>query len=156
MIILYCVREAGKLRIKFHSFINQQNERFTNVYNNNFNCMFPKEIREVGKYYRVPDADIRLANRVNGRPYYSIKRSNIVIMTAEEVRVLLNPLIAGVTGPAIRIFDAGECVVCISAPSLIAFIPCGHRCLCGACNIILKQTNYICPVCRERITGEIV
>ena len=155
MIILYCIKESSKLRIKFHSFINQENERFTNVYNNNYNCMFPRDIREEGKFYKVPDQDIRLANRVNGKPFYTIKRSNISIMTEQEKQALLNPTVNAdaALGTPIRIFDAGDCVVCLSVISSIAFIPCGHRCVCAACNIQLKQSNYRCPVCREKITN---
>lgn len=61
MIILKCVKESGKLRIKFHCFINGQNQQYTNVYNNSYNCKFPKDIRRAGAYYKVNDGDIRLS-----------------------------------------------------------------------------------------------
>jgi hypothetical protein len=150
MIILHCMKMSGKLRIKFHTYINHENIRFTNVYSTAYNCMFPKDIRQEGKMYRVPDTDIRLANRANGRPFYSIKRSNIHVMTDEEIRQFLAPIPSLQSRPA-KIFDAGECVICLSSPSTIAFIPCGHRCVCSACNMSLKQSIYRCPVCRESI-----
>lgn len=156
MIVLFCIKEGGKLRIKFHSFINQENQLFTNVYNNDYNCMFPKDIRAVGRFYKVPDTDIRLANRANGKPYYSIKHSNIVIMSDQEKQAFLNPPPATVDIASIKIFDAGDCVICLSVASSIAFVPCGHRCVCATCNVTLKQNGYKCPVCREKITQDIV
>jgi len=156
MIVLFCIKEGGKLRIKFHSFINQDNQRFTNVYNNNYNCMFPKDIREVGKFYKVPDADIRLANRQNGKPFYSIKRSNIVVMTEDEKKTYLNTPTPTLFTQPLKIYDAGDCVICLSIASTIVFIPCGHRCVCATCNVTLKQNGYKCPVCREKITQDII
>jgi hypothetical protein len=153
MIILTCIKEGSKLRIKFHSFINQENQRFTNVYNNNYNCMFPKEIRQAGTFYKVPDSDIRLANRPNGKPYYSVKRSNIVVMTDVEKQQFLNPIVTDLS--TIKIFDAGDCVICLSVESSVVFIPCGHRCTCPDCNATLKRTKFCCPVCREKITQDI-
>jgi len=156
MIILYCIREGGKFRIKFHSFINVNNERFTNVYNNEYNCMFPKNIRQIGAFYRVPDADIRLANRINGKPYYSIKRSRIEIMTEAEKQIYLHPVSEGANHENIRIFDAGDCVICLGLTSSVVYVPCGHKCVCVACSVALKQVNFTCPVCRENITDEII
>ena len=54
MIILYCIKEGSKLRVKFHSFINYEDKKFTNIYNNGYNYKFPKGIRQVGNYYKVP------------------------------------------------------------------------------------------------------
>jgi hypothetical protein len=157
MIILECVREGSKLRIRFFCYIDQNNNIYKNVYNNNYNCMFPKDIRIAGSFYSVPDADIRLSSKSGGH-YYSIKRSNIQVMPAVEKQALLNR-IANPPAPDIstmQIFDAGECVICLSSASTIVFIPCAHRCVCADCNITLKSTRYNCPVCRERITQDII
>ena len=51
MIILECITEKNKLRIRFNSFIDEEGKVFTNVYNNLYNCQFPKNIRENGKFY---------------------------------------------------------------------------------------------------------
>ena len=40
-----------------------------------------------------------------------------------------------------------ECVVCIDAPSTVAVVPCGHKCLCEACSERI-QVGDPCPVCR--------
>jgi hypothetical protein len=37
-----------------------------------------------------------------------------------------------------------ECVVCLSAESVMALMPCGHRCACAYCAASLR----ICPICR--------
>lgn len=179
MIILHCVREHGKLRVKFHTYINHENKLFTNVYDNRYNCMFPKDIRRDGVFYtfshwkcakatlpfsftpingrlewenvdKVNDADIRLAARSNSVPYYSVKRKNITVMTEEEKQQFLNP-----PPVTIKIFDAGDCVICLSSESAVVFVPCGHRCVCSLCNSTLQKTKYCCPVCRESISENI-
>jgi hypothetical protein len=153
MIILKCVKEGGKLRIKFHCFINGQNQRYTNVYNNSYNCKFPKDVRRDGAYYKVNDTDIRLA-MLKDKPFYSIKTKNILVMTEAEIQTLLNPTIVDLS--TMQIFDAGDCVICLSAESAIVFIPCAHRCVCSQCNDTLTSRNYICPVCRGPVQQSII
>ena len=154
MIVLKCVYERSKLRIRFHCYVNQDNIIYNNVYNNEYNCRFPKDIRRAGAYYKVNDGDISLCRGAGGS-HYSIKRSNIKIMTREEIENILNPP-APVNLTDIRIFDAGECVICLSAISAIVFLPCAHRCTCVDCNTQLKRGRHECPVCRQRVTQEIL
>jgi hypothetical protein len=45
------------------------------------------------------------------------------------------------------------CVVCLSKPPIIAFVPCGHLCCCPACAGPLQQR--VCPVCRTRVTDAV-
>lgn len=41
------------------------------------------------------------------------------------------------------------CVVCLAATQSHAFVPCGHRCVCGDCGMtIIGQDLSACPVCR--------
>ena len=40
-----------------------------------------------------------------------------------------------------------ECVVCLSAESVMALMPCGHRCACEGCGPGLKT----CPMCRADV-----
>jgi hypothetical protein len=49
-----------------------------------------------------------------------------------------------------ELFGEGEeCVVCLSAPSTISLLPCGHNCLCQECaGQIVK-----CPICRLDIAS---
>lgn len=157
MIVLKCVPEVGKLRIRFHCFVNQEGVIYNNVYNNNYNCRFPKEIRVAGAYYKVNDGDIALCRGDNRQPHYSIKnRDNIKVMSIAEVQAILNPPPPTIDISTIRIFDAGECVICLSAPSVLVYIPCAHRCVCADCNIQLKRGRHCCPVCREPVKQEIM
>ncbi|CAE8618720.1 unnamed protein product [Polarella glacialis] len=42
------------------------------------------------------------------------------------------------------------CVICMALPKTHAFIPCGHRCVCGGCAsaIVGVRSGAACPVCR--------
>jgi E3 ubiquitin-protein ligase MUL1 len=51
---------------------------------------------------------------------------------------------AGSAGPGSR--DAGVCVVCLSAPSEMVYVRCGHMCCCVRCSQALGAKR--CPVCR--------
>ena len=42
---------------------------------------------------------------------------------------------------------APECVVCLDAPATHAFVPCGHKCVCGPCGRQLGE----CPKCRAPV-----
>ena len=75
-------------------------------------------------------------------------------MTEAEIQPLLNPTIVDLS--TMQIFDAGECVICLSAESAIVFIPCAHRCVCSQCNDTLTSRNYICPVCRGPVQQSII
>jgi hypothetical protein len=126
---------------------------YKNVYNNEYNCRFPKQIRKEGAYYKVNDTDITLTC-TKGTYFYTIKGKSIIVMTDAEVYRLLNPE-AALDISSMKIFDAGECVICLSEASSIVFLPCAHRCVCCRCNIGLKTAKYCCPVCREPIKQEI-
>ena len=153
MIILHCVKENSRLRIKFHSYITAENQIYKNVYNNNYNCKFPKDIRREGQFYKINDGDITISS-LKSVPFYSIKRSNIVAITDEEKNAIFNPPTLDIT--KIKIFDAGECVICLSSASTIVFMPCAHRCVCVDCNTQLSKMKNCCPVCREPIQQTIV
>jgi len=43
-----------------------------------------------------------------------------------------------------------ECVICCDAPSCMALVPCGHRCLCEACSDVFLRSGQDCPMCRSR------
>jgi len=159
-IILECVREGTKkLRIRFHSYIDvQENRTYTNVYNNKYNCTFPKDIRVEGRLYEVPDTDIQLIHYENKAPYYGIKRSNIRIIS-DPIQVSCSSSSSSSIEPPTTLFDAGECVVCLSEPSICIYVPCGHMCVCASCNYTLNSMNperFKCPVCRAKIKSVIM
>ena len=43
-----------------------------------------------------------------------------------------------------------ECTICMAAESEIAFLPCGHLCVCSACVVSVKNN---CPMCRKKFTS---
>eukprot|EP00419_Tripos_fusus_P037832 CAMPEP_0172786758 /NCGR_PEP_ID=MMETSP1074-20121228/206107_1 /TAXON_ID=2916 /ORGANISM="Ceratium fusus, Strain PA161109" /LENGTH=367 /DNA_ID=CAMNT_0013623773 /DNA_START=162 /DNA_END=1266 /DNA_ORIENTATION=- len=52
-----------------------------------------------------------------------------------------------------RLCEDGEdqqCVVCLTAEKTHAFVPCGHRCVCGSCGIELLKGARPCPICRAQ------
>lgn len=50
--------------------------------------------------------------------------------------------------------DGDACIICISAPSCMAFVPCGHRCLCRSCGRERAgELGGCCPQCRASFTG---
>jgi hypothetical protein len=50
--------------------------------------------------------------------------------------------------------DVKQCVICLSAPSRICCVPCGHLSLCESDAVaLLSSTNRQCPVCRTAISG---
>jgi archaellum component FlaC len=46
-----------------------------------------------------------------------------------------------------------NCIACFDAVKTVAFIPCGHLCMCEAC--LKKQGGATCPYCREKSTSTI-
>lgn len=48
--------------------------------------------------------------------------------------------------------QASCCCICQDQRSVVAIVPCGHRCLCRKCWERAATTLSSCPVCRSRIT----
>jgi hypothetical protein len=44
-----------------------------------------------------------------------------------------------------RRLEAPECVVCLERARAVAFLPCGHFCVCSNCGQRLDE----CPICRN-------
>lgn len=124
-IILTCIKEKNKLRIKI----------ITPGYYNDANCQFPKNIREEGMKYIVPNSDITLACGSNGKYFYRIKKTNIRKCKYSEVN---------------KVFDVDNdpCVICLTNNKKWVIIPCGHYILCDDCNDFLIGTEQKCPICR--------
>lgn len=131
---LHCIKEGTKLRVRITAYINSEGKRFDGVYNNKFNCRFPKNLRVDCRCFTVPDENVRLVGG-NGKAYfYSIKTKNIV---SEAINV----------NHVYKV--SSECVVCMDAESKIVFAPCGHFCTCDIC---AKKLKYCC-ICRGMISS---
>jgi uncharacterized protein YxjI len=137
-IILKCIKEKNKLRIKFHSFTDKNGKTFTNIYNQNYNCRFPKNIRQEGMYYRINSDDLVLADKNKGQPFYNINFNNIQLIDNYEINI-----------NDINIFKVEECVICFENNPNQIFLPCAHQCICLDC---YKQlVKKCCPLCRRDI-----
>ncbi|MAD25109.1 MAG: hypothetical protein CMO44_13140 [Verrucomicrobiales bacterium] len=135
-VILKCVTQGSKLRVRFHAYEND-GESTQNAYDNTYNCRFPKSIRTEGKFYRVPASDISLVHRLT--PFYTVKRKNIQILNDYVV------------APE-KIFTVDTCVICFDAAPQTTFVPCGHRVCCQQCYDTYKTQNNDCPLCRKIIS----
>ena len=147
-IILKCVNESGKLRIRFHCFINNETgEIYRNSYNNTYNCQFPKNIRTLNTYYEIPSQNLSLS-MIGQTYFYKVKNKNIVILDHEPD---LNNMINTSQEINFKVFTVEECVCCMDKVPDVVITGCGHQCLCEECSI--KLTRKICPICRDTIKG---
>lgn len=142
-ITLQCVKEGKKLRIKFFSFTDHEGKVFTNVYNNTYNCKFPRDIRSEGRYYEIGPEDLELVSRPGTAPFYNVKKNSIKIIENYDLS-------------SIRVFEVNECVICMCEPSALIFVPCGHRCCCAGCYADMNKSKGLakcvkCPLCRRDV-----
>lgn len=176
-ITLECVKEGRtKLRIRFHSFTDEEGRVFTNVYDNTFNCQFPRAIREEGRFYEIGPDDLSLMAGGGRQPFYKVRTGGIRIVGAADV--VFKPPSTGRRAPVassssssssssstataapidlseITIYEVTECVVCMGAAPSEVFLPCAHKCVCAACSREIKRHSGNCPLCRRRITSTI-
>jgi len=139
-VILECVAEGSKLRVKMKS----------PGYLINSNCQFPRDLRIAGRKFKVPVADVKLMTQ-RGKYFYSIKKkTNIEIIgngsDASDITEILRDNLKNM-----KIYedvDTSDCAVCLSDTKNIVFIPCGHFYTCKSCSERLKT----CPICRETIS----
>tara|TARA_B100000029_G_C17435011_1_gene909325 strand:+ start:543 stop:995 length:453 start_codon:yes stop_codon:yes gene_type:complete len=142
-ITLQCVEEyGGKLRIRFYSFTDENDVVYMNVYNNNYNCRFPRNIRVKGRFYEIGPNDISLVQSGDRAPFYNIKKKNIKIKENNNIDLT-----------KIKIYEVEECLICMSNETSQIFIPCGHLCSCKDCCEQLMSLSNKCPLCRRRITN---
>tara|TARA_Y100000389_G_scaffold205137_1_gene263875 strand:- start:2662 stop:3081 length:420 start_codon:yes stop_codon:yes gene_type:complete len=131
---LICVKEGSKLRIKILSYISSDNKEYHNVYNNTYNCRFPRNLREDGIMYTVPCDNVKLQCTQNGTYYYSVSTNGI-----NKIETVITKYIEP------------ECVICMSCePDYGTFVPCGHCCICKECNKKMVKKDE-CPLCRTKI-----
>ena len=144
-IILKCVTEKKKLRIKFFCYINDDGKEYRNVYNNEYNCRFPKDIRLNGRYYEIDETNLNTC-LTKGAPFYCVKKNGIKILQNYNIDIDIDK---------IKIYSIDECVICMSQVPATIFLPCGHQVCCKDCTKALAQhnnnNNNKCPLCRTNI-----
>jgi len=121
MIILQCVSDKKKLRIRFHCYIDEEGKTYMNVYNNDYNCQFPKDIRQEGLFYEIPDSNMSIVNDGKKTPFYKVSKYNIRILTADEAKVYDKSNAVDISN--LKLYEISECVICFSEPSSVIFIP---------------------------------
>lgn len=135
-VFLECVKEgASKLRVRIT----------TRGYFTWANCQFPRDIRVVGRKYKVPASAIQLVSGPRGKYFYRIDKSSIQI-----VDTIVTTSVTATVKPE-HVYDSGDetCVICMDAPKTVVFAPCGHYCSCVSCSTKLDNK---CPMCRSVIT----
>ena len=156
MIILQCVLEKSKLRVRFHSYINIDGTTYRNVYNNEYNCQFPRDIREEGRYYSIGDDDLALVYDGNKAPFYKVSKKNIKILNYDDIKELKLELSnTEFKLDDLKIYEVEECIICFSEPSNVIFIPCAHCAVCTGCHKELQKRDNKCPLCRRDIKQNI-
>jgi hypothetical protein len=134
-IILQCVNDGGRIRVRVMAYVDSEGEVHKGVYNDGYNCRFPRNLRVVGRSFRVQDKDVKLISGIKA-PFYSVSTGNLEVLDSSTDDVY--------------IYEAcEECAVCMSNPPSIAFFPCGHFCTCEECASRLRE----CCLCRSPITG---
>lgn len=134
-ILFRCIKEKGKLRIRIESYINSEGKKFDGVYNNNYNCQFPKDIRQENQMYEAPERAVTFVNHLT-KPFYRVSAKLVTIFNEYK---------------DIKIYglDLEECVICLGNAPNIIFAPCGHLCSCSECFTKFKEKK--CPICRGNI-----
>lgn len=131
-VLLKCVKEGGKLRVKIIS----------PGYNPRANCQFPRDLRLENRIFSVPASNILVAN-TRGRFFYRVSKYNIQIIGDDEtIRQNMQVQVD-------RVYEIPECCVCMDGESTMVFVPCGHLCVCAECaNALRLDYNRRCPMCR--------
>jgi len=158
-ITLHCVQERGKLRIRFHSFTNANGKTYTNVYNNSYNCQFPRDIREAGRFYEIGKDDLMIVNG-GKQPFYRVRKNGIRIVergaqvnTTKSSSSTVSPVAVNEIERPEQVFEVNECVICMEGKPDTIFIPCAHLCSCMECYKGLKKSGRaLCPLCRRTVT----
>jgi len=140
-VLLQCVKQASKLRVKMIS---------SYPFPAGLNCQFPRNIRQDGMYYVVRADDVRLRGN-----FYSIPKDKVIKQTfnIDELKTYINTLPHNEANKKItisKIFgedEDNECNVCMTNNKDVVFAPCGHFSCCNSCALQCQK----CPICRGKI-----
>ena len=139
-VLLECVQEGSKLRVKMKS----------PGYLINSNCQFPRDLRVAGRKFKVPVAYVKLMTQ-HGKYFYSIKNKSVIQIISDEETQQINLDNIKQNTKIYEDASTNECAVCLCSEKDTVFIPCGHFYTCNVCAGQLKT----CPICRANITDRI-
>lgn len=137
MVLLKCVKEGSRLRIKIVS----------SGYIINANCQFPKALRIEGQMYECGENDITLA-KIGQKHFYRIYKNGIKILNEDVMISTRTPL-----SDDFKVYtdlDEPNCSICLTQLKTLIYVPCGHFITCDTCDKMLKKR--VCPMCRVAIT----
>ena len=144
---LHIVPEGNKARVRIAACIDSDGRRYENVYHNLWNCRFPRNLREIGKIYQVPDENVKVQMSKNGVFFYSVSTKGMVTLQSQNQRAE-----GAIDVTLSNIYETSpECVICMSADSDVIFVPCGHLCSCQTCGQRLDK----CCICRVAINQRV-
>lgn len=147
-IIIKCVKEKSKLRIRFHSYFDNEGKEYRGAYNNTYNCQFPKDIRVEGRFYEIGENDLNTVI-TRGKPFYRVSKNNIKILENYiDPEFDVNNLK--------KIYSLEECVVCMTFKPNVIFIPCGHQCTCEQCYNVISKEHTSCSLCKKNIANTFI
>jgi hypothetical protein len=152
-VLLVCVMENRKLRVRFHSYTDAEGKTFSNVYNNSFNCQFPTAIREEGRLYAIHKDDMSLIATPGKRPFYNVNRNGIRVLGMINGTTSVTGVSSAAVARPENVFEVTECVICFDNAPAHIFLPCAHFCSCAECYKGLKRTGNKCPLCRRVIVN---
>lgn len=132
IVVLTCVKEKSKLRVKILS----------DGYIKHANCQFPRSIRKEGAMYHVDSAFVNLHTKSGSRFYYSVLKLSEITIVQQNIDNHLT---------IYENAEETECAVCLSSPKETVFVPCGHYYCCAVCSQRLDK----CPICRSVVSRRI-
>lgn len=135
-VIIECVKEKSRLRVRIQSYQDENGKIIENVYNNTYNCQFPKKLRDIGCKYRIPVENVKLQGGNGKQFYYHISSNNAELIENTMPFTYLS---------------STECSICLENQSDIVFFPCGHIACCNLCSLQIQK----CCICRKNILKRI-
>ena len=135
-VYLTCVKADSKLRVRIIS----------PGYLTTANCQFPRDLRVLGRHFRVKPHVVKLMSARN-KYYYCIKN-------VKDIEIIDASAIPKQPPPKIKVYqdtEQEECLICYDAVKEAVFNPCGHFYTCHACSTRCKT----CPVCRHPVISVI-
>ena len=144
VVLFRCINDKGKLRIRIVSYIDHDGKIHVGVYNNNYNCRFPKAFgfRTENQMYQAPASAVALVQKDGQKTFYNVKPKEVThyVPTVDELHIKLYK-------------GLDECVVCMDEKPQLAYVPCGHVCCCKDCSSVLADKK--CPLCRANVLQSI-
>lgn len=135
-VYLTCLKVDSKLRVRITS----------PGYLQTANCQFPRDLRVLGRNFRVKPHVVKLMSARN-KYYYCIKN-------VKDIEIIDASAIPKQPPPKIKVYqdtEQEECLICYDAAKETVFNPCGHFYTCHACSTRCKT----CPICRHPVISVI-